>query len=125
MKKLVKDYMTPLPQTIGVGGNLYLAKMTMDEHSCHHLPVLDGGKLVGMLSYLDLSLMILTSKGKDGRVRDVMTLEPFIVEPDAPVQEVAKQMIQQKISSAIVSAKGQAPWGIFTSTDALRIVSEL
>jgi CBS domain-containing protein len=125
MKKSVKEYMTPLPQTIGVAGNLYLAKMTMDEHACHHLPVLDGGKLVGMLSYLDLSLMILTSKGKDGRVRDVMTVEPFIVDPETPVQDVAKQMIQQKISSAIVSAKGQAPWGIFTSTDALRIVSEM
>lgn len=123
MKIVVKNYMTALPQTIGVDGNLHLAKLLMDENTCHHLPVLDGGKLVGMLSYLDLSLVLLTSKGKDFRVKDVMTGSPYIVTPDTEIKVVATQMLEQKISSAIVQAKGDQPWGIFTTTDALKIVA--
>jgi CBS domain-containing protein len=124
MKTTVKDYMTALPQTIGVGGNLHLAKLLMDENSCHHLPVLDGGHLVGMISYLDLSLVLLTSKGKDYCVADVMTTSPYIVSPETTLKEVATQMLEQKISSAIVQSKGDKPWGIFTNTDALRIIAE-
>lgn len=123
MKSLVKNYMTALPQTIGVDGNLYLAKLLMDENSCHHLPVLNGGKLVGMLSYLDLSLVLLTSKGQEFRVKDVMTSSPYVVSPDMEIKEVATQMLEQKISSTIVEAKGDNPWGIFTTTDALKIVA--
>lgn len=125
MKKMVKDYMTALPQTIGTTGNLHLAKLLMEENSCHHLPVLEGGRLVGVLSYIDLSLVLLTSKSKDYNVGDVMTSSPFIVDPTTSTNEVAAKMLEQKISSAIVQAKGDQPWGIFTNTDALKIVAEL
>lgn len=125
MKKSVKNYMTLLPQTIGERANLYVAKMAMDECSCHHLPVLDGGELTGMLSYHDLSLFLLSSKGKDSLVKDVMSTNPYIVSPDMPVQEVAVSMLEQKLSSAIVQAKGNEPWGIFTNTDALRMIAQL
>ena len=124
MKKTVKDYMTALPQTIGVDGNLYLAKMLMDENSCHHLPVLNGGRLVGVVSQFDLNLVLLTSNGKNSRVADVMTTSPYIIPPETSLKEVAAQMLKQKISSAIIQAKESEPWGIFTTTDALRVVAD-
>ena len=125
MKKIIKNYMTLLPQTIGKDSDLKFARHLMEDNSCHHLPVLDGGKLVGVLSYFDLSLVQLTSNAKTSLVEDVMSTNPYIVEAESSVKDVATQMLEQKISSAIVSASATGPWGIFTSTDALKIVSEL
>jgi acetoin utilization protein AcuB len=124
MKKTVKDYMTALPQTIGADSSLHLAKILMDENSCHHLPVLDGGELVGVISLFDLSLVLLTSKAKSSKISDVMTTSPYTVPPDTSLKKVATEMLEQKISSVIVQAQGSQPWGIFTNTDALRIVAE-
>ena len=124
MTKTVKDYMTALPQTIGADSSLHLAKILMDENSCHHLPVLDGGELVGVISLFDLSLILLSSKAKSSKISDVMTTSPYTVPPDTSLKTVATEMLKQKISSVIVQAKGSQPWGIFTNTDALRIVAE-
>jgi IMP dehydrogenase/acetoin utilization protein AcuB len=117
--------MTALPQTIGENSNLHIAKLMMDESNCHHLPVLSGGELVGMLSYYDLSLVMLTTKGKESLVKDVMSNAPYIVDPSESVKNVALEMLNQNITSSVVRAKGAEPWGIFTNTDALKIVAQI
>lgn len=52
----VRDLMTPMPKTIGFDISVEKALIMMKECACHHLPVLDGGKLVGVLSDRDLSM---------------------------------------------------------------------
>lgn len=125
MKSAVKNFMTPLPHTVGETIELKQAKQLMDQYDCHHLPVLNGGQIVGLLSSHDLGLILLTPKGRESRVKDFMSLSPFIVDPDQPIKEVATAMLEQHISSAVVRAKANEPWGIFTSTDALRALATL
>jgi acetoin utilization protein AcuB len=50
----VDKYMTSHPHTIGVDQPLSLAHKIMTEFRIRHLPVLDGGKLVGVISDRDL-----------------------------------------------------------------------
>lgn len=125
MKSAVKNFMTPLPHTIGETISLKKAKELMEQYDCHHLPVLNGGQIIGLLSSHDLSLMLLTPKGADSTVKDFMSLSPYTVDPNQSIKEVATAMLEQRISSAIVRAKDDQPWGIFTSTDALKALATL
>ena len=119
----VSKYMTAMPQTIGSNSDIKKARELMVQNACNHLPVLDGGKLVGLVSIHDISLMLLTSTAKDAKVSQIMSTDLYIVEPDASLKTVAAQMLERNINSAIVQAKGNSPWGIFTSTDALKYVA--
>jgi acetoin utilization protein AcuB len=57
-------------------------------------------------------------------VEEAMTDEPFVVPPDAPLEEVAEVMAARKHGSALV-VESTTVVGIFTSTDALRALASL
>ncbi len=50
----VADIMTDSPRTIGVDGNLAQALEIMSEGGFHHVPVLDNGRTIGLLSADDI-----------------------------------------------------------------------
>ena len=50
----VAELMTAAPHTIGSHETLEAAHRVMRKHSLRHLPVLRGGRLVGVLSQRDL-----------------------------------------------------------------------
>lgn len=124
MSTPVTNFMTSVPHTVGHDMNLKKAKELMLKYSCHHLPVLDGGKLVGVLSDRDIRLAEKMSKGEEVVVEDIMTDEPVVVPPTEDVYQVAMLMHEKKIGSVIVSGSEQQPWGIFTATDALSYFSK-
>lgn len=124
MSMPVTEFMTSVPHSIGHDMNLEKAKELMFKFSCHHLPVLDGGQLVGVLSDRDIRLAEKMSNGSEVIVEDVMTDEPVVVQPTEDVFQVAMLMHEKKIGSVIVSASEDKPWGIFTATDALNYFSK-
>ncbi len=120
----VAEYMTDAPITIGDDQSLARAHEVMREHKIRHLPVLHGGQLVGIVSLGDLHL-IETLGDRDLEsipVEDAMTPEPFVVQPDAELAEVAGTMAAHKYGTAIV-ARGSKIVGIFTTIDALRALT--
>lgn len=119
MSITINEVMTRTPHTIGHDIPVSKAKLMMREYNCHHLPVLDGGRLVGVISDRDLKLVERLPHGDETLIEDLMTDEPFVVSPDLSVKDVLTKMLDNKINSVIVSAKGDQSWGIFTSTDAL------
>lgn len=57
------------------------------EHQIRHLPVLDGGKLVGIVTQRDLHL-VETLKGVDQQtvtVEEAMSQDVYTVEPETPL----------------------------------------
>lgn len=121
----VSDFMTSSPHTIGDDQSLERAHALMREHHIRHLPVLHGGKLVGVVSMGDLHL--LETLGNDElsqmKIEEAMTAEPYVVRPDAPLEDVAREMARHKYGTAIVS-DGRKVVGIFTTIDALRALTE-
>jgi len=98
----------------------------MLEHHVRHLPVLDGGRIVGLISERDL-LLVESLPGvnpTEVRVEEAMVQNVFTVEPDAPVGEVVEAMIDRKLGSAVVS-EGERVVGVFTTIDALQAFHEL
>jgi acetoin utilization protein AcuB len=123
---VVSQYMTDAPHTIAPTRSLAAARRDMQDHRIRHLPVLDGGHVVGLLSERDL-LLVETLPGvnpTDVRVEEAMAQEVFTVQPDAPVGEVIEQMIARKLGSAVV-CRNERVVGVFTTIDALRALHEL
>lgn len=116
---LVKHVMTADPKTINVDQPVALARKLMVEYNCRHLPVMDGNKLVGIISDRDISLAIelLKSTESDIMVRSVFVEDPYCVLPITPLHQVLNEMVKLHIGSAIV-VESHKPIGIFTTMDA-------
>ena len=67
MTERVRQAMTPAPATIGADEYVVEAARLMATHDVGSLPVVDDGKLVGVLSQADVAL-----EGKDKEVGDVV-----------------------------------------------------
>lgn len=118
--------MTPQPVTIGRQESLAMAHRLMRTHRIRHLPVLEHGELIGIVSHRDL-LFLETIRGvdlDDDLVEDAMSDDTYAVEPDAPIATVAKQMARRRYGCVVVMERGRVA-GIFTATDALRLLAEL
>jgi acetoin utilization protein AcuB len=124
--KTVADYMTPCPRSIRKNQTMAEAHPLMRKWKVRHLPVLERRRLVGLVSLGDLHL-IETLKDVDPSqvpVEDAMTPDPYTVTPDARLPAVAREMEARKLGSALVVRNGEI-LGIFSTTDALRALSEL
>ena len=117
----IRDFMTPAPHSIGRDQPLSLAHERMRGWGVRHLPVLEGGKLVGILSQRD-ALLVETLRDVDPTkvsVEDAMTSDVYLASPDTPLLEVASTMADHKYGCAVVM-NGAHLAGIFTTVDALR-----
>lgn len=122
----MQKYMTHVPKSIGHDRTLSQAMEVMHELRIRHLPVLKGGKLVGILTERDINL-VLGYNGTDAAkvtVDEAFTPDPYFTTPDAPLNEVAAHMAQHKFGCAIVVDNGKLV-GIFTEVDALKALAEL
>lgn len=122
-KLTMKDVMTEQPITVGRTQTLSVAHEMMRENHCRHLPVLEHGELVGVVTQRDLYFLE-TIAGVDltkDKVDDAMGADCYAVGPDARVTEVAAEMSRHKYGCAVVIERDRVI-GIFTATDALRVL---
>lgn len=119
--RAIKDFMTRNPVTIADHQSLAAAHRVMREHGIRHLPVMSGGKRVGIVSLRDL-YFIETLPGVDPEavlVSEAMSSEVYTVSPTTPLTEVVQEMADNKYGSVIV-VDGARAVGVFTTVDALR-----
>ena len=118
--------MTSSPLTIGPTSSLSKAVKLMRDHHVRHLPVVDGGRVVGVLSQRDILIMesLPGVNPTEVRVEEAMVRDVFTVAPDAPVGEVIETMIDRKLGSTIV-CEGERVLGVFTTIDALHALHAL
>lgn len=126
MTVLVQDLMSRSPHTIGASLTLADAAKVMKKHHIRHLPVLDGGSLVGILSERDVQVISSTSELDPTciLVEDAMTQSPWTVNPSTPLVDVAKYMAAKKLGSAVVVDNDRVV-GVFTTTDGMRVLADL
>jgi len=122
----VGDVMTKSLHTINGDIPLEQAKRHMYEYGVRHLPVLKGGRCVGILSDRDLKLAYAVEAGKAAQmhVMDACQSDVYTVLPTTPLREVAAHMGEQGIGSALVTDARGAVIGIFTTTDACRALAK-
>lgn len=112
----VQDVMTHRLVTIGPETSCGQARGMMDEHRIRHLPVVAGGRLVGVLSDRDVRSAAAESPGTvAGRI---MTPDPVTVTPETRIEHAARLMLDARFGSLPVVDGNLV--GIVTYTDLLR-----
>ncbi len=118
--------MTPNPHCIGRDQPLTLAHERMRTLGIRHLPVLEKGKLVGILSHRDV-LFVETLRDVNPaeiKVEDAMSVDVYAVPPERPVGEVAAMMVEHKYGATVVMKDAKVV-GVFTTVDALRTLMSI
>lgn len=126
---IISDFMTAIPQTIEAEQTLAQAAARMRTHKIRHLPVLQNGNLVGILSERDILLLEATHGGNLEKilVEKAMVIQPFTCGPKAMIRAVAKEMADNKYGTAVVVDREHPSrvLGVFTTVDALRALNLL
>ena len=123
----ISRYMTRQPWTIRRDATMSDAHRMMRGHWIRHLPVLEDGALVGIVTERDLHLMeTLPDADPDHvTVEDAMSAEVYGVSPDDPVDGVVETMASRKFGSVVVVNHTGVVEGIFTTIDALQVLAEV
>ena len=126
MNTTVQSYMSETIHSIGGEQMLSVAHEMMRKHGIRHLPVLHGGKLVGLVSERDLRFVeALRDVNTDSiRVDDAMATNVYCVSPDMPLAQVASHMAKFKCGSAVVM-QSEKVVGILTTVDLCRALADV
>lgn len=87
------------------------------------LPVVDGGKLVGIVTKSDLTRACIRQGDPERSVLEVMSPEVVTAGEDETAAELAARMLEQRIHRIVVTSQGEVT-GIVTSFDLLRSIVE-
>lgn len=119
----IKAVMTPFPYFIGLQDPLTKAREMMAQHGIHHLPVMDQGELIGVISYRDVLRALDLNVSGSRTVADAPRESIYLVDLSEPLDRVVAHMAEQRLGAALVVKDGRLA-GIFTLTDACRSFAE-
>lgn len=133
---LVENWMNPNVITVDADDSMLDATKILKEHNIRHLPVLEKGKLVGVITDRDLKraspsdattleaheLLYLIATIK---VREIMTKNPITVPYNYTIEEAAEILLQAKISGMPVVDKDGDVIGTITQTDLFKVLISL
>lgn len=121
--------------TVSTSNKLSEVRRLMVQNSIHHVPVLDGRRLQGIVSYSDILELSFTEYVTDEKQRDaflderctlssLMNVDVVTVSHSASIRDAAKALVSGRIHSVpVVDGKGHLT-GIVTSTDLIRYILE-
>jgi acetoin utilization protein AcuB len=129
----IRDMMTKNPVTVDSETLVMDARKIMKENNVRRLPVVDKGKLMGIITKHDIleaspspatslsvhELNYLLSKMK---VKEIMKKNPVTLTPDTPFEEALKIGQEKKIGSFPVVENGKLV-GIATESDIVRFLT--
>jgi len=132
---LVMNWMSKTVVTVDINESMQDAMNLLKEHDINMLPVMEKGKLVGIVTDRDIKrssasdattleiheLLFLVSKIK---VRDIMTKDPITVPFDYTIEETAEVLLENNISGVPVVDRKQVV-GTITQTDIFRVLISL
>jgi acetoin utilization protein AcuB len=129
---IVRDFMTAPVTSVPQDASLLDAALTFRSTGFRYLPVVEGGRIVGVISDRDVqrvspSLFSKLSQEEYNHVfrttpiKDVMTRNPITVTPGTPLSEAATILDEHKVGCLPVVQDGQLV-GIITVIDMLKVL---
>jgi acetoin utilization protein AcuB len=126
----VRDHMSPDPILVAPGDTLRKTRQLIKDHGLRRFPVVEDGRLVGIVTDRDVRQADISSAVMQERryvdyvldriqVRGIMTPNPITVAPGAPIKEAAYIILENKIGGLPVVDGGQLV-GIITETDLIK-----
>ena len=113
------DVMTTWLLVVEADDDCSTAWQAMGGSGAHHLPVLEAGRLVAVLSEGDLAAdqVAWSLAGRRRRVRDLPVRPPVQVRPDAPLSVVARAMSAGGTDAVVVAGEDGELLGLVTARD--------
>jgi CBS domain-containing protein len=101
--------MTREPTTVEPSATLGEVATLMKQHDCGSIPVVDGGRLVGIVTDRDLVIRGIAAgtDPKIQRVSKVMSADPVTIGPDEDISAAEKLMADRQIRRLPVVEKGK------------------
>ena len=132
-KGLVKDHMTSPVVSISNDTSLSEAHKIMADKKVRRLPVVEKGKLIGIVSLNDvleakpsaassLSVWELNYLVANLKIKDIMSANVFSIAPDATIGDAARMMLDKKFSGIPVTENDNLI-GIITESDIFRMLA--
>lgn len=113
-------------KTVQISQKMSAVHRIVVENQIHHVPVVDGRKLVGMISTTDIiRLNITVSNADDWAIEKVMKKNLVTIEINDTVRKAAHLLSDGMFHSLPVIDKDNNLIGIITSTDLIRYLAEL
>ncbi|MCS7198733.1 MAG: CBS domain-containing protein [Caldimicrobium sp.] len=119
----VKNWMVSNPITISPDKTVEDALQVMKLNSIRHLPIVEGETLKGLVTESSLRAYLSPEKQKLP-LREVMIINPIVIDPEASIDEAARLIYKYKIGGLPVVSNGKLT-GIITVTDILEAFIEL
>jgi acetoin utilization protein AcuB len=113
----IVNLMTANPIVINADDTLANAKAVMDDGRFRRLPVVEDGKLVGIVTERDVREH--TGYFRSTRVNAAMRAPVITLTPNATVEDAARLMLKHKIGGLPIVDEGKLV-GIVTTSDLLK-----
>jgi len=115
----VESWMVREVVTIRSKADIKEALTVMKKHSVRHLPVVDNGALVGLVTLGDLKQAIIAAMIEQLKVEDVMVREPYTITRETTLEKAAQIIYENRIGCLPVLEEGSLV-GILTVNDILK-----
>ena len=121
MNELVPAIMTTNVVTLGPDNTLQEAREILLDKRIHHLPIVDGTKLVGMITTWDIFKLGKSAEdyGKM-KIRELMTTRLATLDPEQHIGDVAETLLEHLFHAVPIVNDHRELLGIVTATDVLR-----
>ena len=119
----VNQYMTRPVLTIAPQTEFHRAFDLMHSRRIHHLPVVEGDLLVGIVAERDLLLAAANFGSAEVPVSEIMRGAPVCVSENAQLKQAARLLVDNHIGSLPVLNTSKVLVGIITETDIFKIAA--
>lgn len=119
----VSQYMSRSVITVAPETEFHRAFDLMRSRNIHHLPVVDGGRVVGIVAERDLLLAAANFGSSEVPVGEIMRGPVVCVSESALLKEAARLLVVRHIGSLPVLDSKKALVGIITETDIFKIAA--
>jgi acetoin utilization protein AcuB len=119
----VSQYMSRAVLTVTPETEFHRALDLMRSRNVHHLPVVDGGRVVGIVAERDLLLAAANFGSSEVPVGEIMSGPAVCVAESALLKDAARLLVEKHIGSLPVLDSKNALVGIITETDIFKIAA--
>jgi CBS domain-containing protein len=118
MHKSIQEAMTPNPSTVEPATTAQEAAKLMKSEDIGSLPIVEGNKLVGVITDRDVAIRIVAEgRGTETTVGEIASNDVVTVDPEQSLEEAARLMAERQVRRLPVVEEDGRLVGILAQAD--------